>query len=453
MEQSNNQEKNFYKAMLAIALPITLQNLISSSLNMVDTIMIGRLGETEIAAVGLANQIFFLFALLLFGTNSGASIFVAQFWGKKDIVNIRRVLGIALASGTIISLIFASAAFIAPNFILSIFTEDMEVIHLGSQYLRIVSFSYFITAISFSYGISSRSIGEAKLPMIVSAVSLVANTILNYLLIFGNLGFPAMGVRGAALATLMSRAIEVSLLLWVIYRKGDVLAAKVHELLDLSYEFVSKFFKTTTPVILNEGLWSLGMVMYSIAYARIGTGAIASIQIANTVQNIFMGITMGLGNACAVMIGNQIGANQEETALTYAKRFAKLGPSLGLVLGILLLILASNVLNLFNISEAVRKDSINILRVMSIFMSFRIFNAILIVGILRSGGDTKFSLFLEMGSVWLVGVPLAFLGALVWGLPVYWVFVLVSLEEILKAAIGIPRLISKKWLRNVVEHM
>jgi len=369
MEQSNNQEKNFYKAMLAIALPITLQNLISSSLNMVDTIMIGRLGETEIAAVGLANQIFFLFALLLFGTNSGASIFVAQFWGKKDIVNIRRVLGIALASGTIISLIFASAAFIAPNFILSIFTEDMEVIHLGSQYLRIVSFSYFITAISFSYGISSRSIGEAKLPMIVSAVSLVANTILNYLLIFGNLGFPAMGVRGAALATLMSRAIEVSLLLWVIYRKGDVLAAKVHELLDLSYEFVSKFFKTTTPVILNEGLWSLGMVMYSIAYARIGTGAIASIQIANTVQNIFMGITMGLGNACAVMIGNQIGANQEETALTYAKRFAKLGPSLGLVLGILLLILASNVLNLFNISEAVRKDSINILRVMSIFMS------------------------------------------------------------------------------------
>lgn len=446
-------DKNFYKAMIGIALPIALQNLITSSLNMVDTVMIGELGEAQIAAVGLANQYFFLFAVIMFGINSGAAIFVAQFWGKEDVQNIRRILGIALISGGVLSTLFTLGALLAPGTILRVFTEDLKVIEMGSEYLRVIALSYFITGVSLTYSFACRSIGHAKLPMVVSAIALGSNTILNYILIFGNFGFPALGVKGAAIATVIARVIEVTVLLVVIYKNNYPLAGKLHEFLDLNKEFLSKFFKTTTPVILNEGFWSLGISMYSAAYARIGTEAIASVQISNTVQNIFMVVSMGLGNACAVMIGNKIGSGDEETAVDYAKRFSIIGPLVGVVIGVALIVFSPFVLRLFSVSPAVYAASRKILIVMGLLMAIKIFNIILIVGIFRSGGDTKFSMFLEMGSVWLVGVPLAFFGARVLMLPVYLVVALVAIEEVVKMLIGMPRFISRKWVRNVVEHM
>ena len=447
------KDKTFYKVLIGIALPITIQNLISTSLNMVDTVMIGRLGEKQIAAVGLANQLFFLFILIAFGTNSGASIFIAQYWGKKDTLQIRKVLGLSLLVGGTISLFFAAGAFFIPEFILRIFTEDGQVVLLGSQYLRIVSFSYLMTTVSFAYGFASRSVGQAKLPMYVSAASLLCNTLLNYLLIFGKFGFPMMGIRGAAIATVISRFLEMFLLLFIIYKKGDTLAAKFHEMLDFSKPFVLKFFRTTLPVILNEGFWSLGMVIYSIAYARIGTGAIAAVQISNTIQNVFMVLNMGLANASAVMLGNELGANKIDKAISYGYTFLILGPVMGIVFGAILYLTSPLILSIFKISESVYNDAFKIIIVMSIFMFVKIYNAIVIVGIFRSGGDTKFALVLELGSVWCIGVPLAFLGAFLWKLPVYWVVVLVSLEEVVKAVIGLPRVISKKWARNMVDEL
>lgn len=446
-------DKNFLKAMAAIALPIALQNLITSSLNMVDTVMIGGLGSTQIAAVGLANQYFFIFAVIMFGINSGAAIFVAQFWGKEDVANIRRILGIALLSGAVLSTLFTLGAILAPGAVLRIFTEDPKVIEIGVQYIRIVALSYFITGISLSYSFACRSVGHAKLPMMISAVSLGSNTILNYLLIFGKFGFPRLEVRGAAIATVIARIIELALLIYVIYKNEYPLAGKLHELFDLKLDFLKRFFKTATPVILNEGFWSVGISMYSAAYARIGTEAIASVQISNTIQNIFMVVAMGLGNACAVMIGNRIGSGDEDTAIDYAKRFSIIGPAIGIVLGTALVIFAPFILKLFNADPVVYEASRRIIIVMAIFMAIKIFNVILIVGIFRSGGDTKFSMFLEMGSVWLVGVPLAFFGAGVLKIPVYYVVALVSVEEVVKALIGIPRFVSKRWVKNVIEHM
>lgn len=447
----NWKDKKFYNAMLAIALPIALQNLISSSLNMVDTLMIGRIGETEIAAVGLANQYFFLLILVLFGVNSGAAIFTSQYWGKDDIPNIKRVMGIMLIIGGGMSLIFTVAAFFFPQLILRLFTEDMRVIALGSEYLRIVSLSYIITAVSFTYSFTLRSTGQAKLPMVVSAVSLVSNTILNYLLIFGNMGFPQMGVAGAALATLISRVIELLLIMVIVYGQRMEIAATLREMLDIPSTLFLQYIKTGLPVILNEGFWSLGMVMYTVAYARISTEAIASVQISNTIQSVFMVVAFGLGNACAVMLGNAIGAKEEEKALDYAAKFAILGPLVGILLGVMLFMSSGLILSFFNISPEVYMNAKYILMIMSFFISFRIFNTILIIGILRSGGDTTFSLILELCSVWLLGVPIAFIGAILLKLPVYWVVALVSCEEIVKALVGIPRVVSKKWLRSVVD--
>ncbi|MEL7648459.1 MAG: MATE family efflux transporter [Sedimentibacter sp.] len=449
------KNKDFFKVMLSIALPITLQNLVASSVNMLDTLMITTLGEESIAAVGLANQVFFFYAVTVFGVATGSSIFISQFWGKKDTKNIGRVLGISLAIVCVLGTVFTLAALMVPDFIMRIFSNDKEVIRLGADYLRVVSLSYIITGISFSYAVASRSIGQAKMPMVVSMISFVTNALFNYLLIFGKFGFPQLGIKGAAYGTLIARAVEIALILYSIYsNKENPLAQKIKNMTDWTGDFLKKYFKTAYPVILNEAFWSLGTVLYSIAYAKIGTEAAAAVQILNTVQNIFMVMTRGLANACTVMVGNKIGADEEEEAVEYANSFMILSAVLGLVLGIMLFITADGILMFFrNLTPGLYTASKKLLIVLAVFFSIKSFNGTMIVGVLRGGGDTTFSMILEMSSVWLVGVPLAFLGALVFKLPVYYVFLMVHMEEIVKASIGMLRIMSKKWVTNVIHDM
>ncbi len=451
MENSLDNKRRFYKTMLSLALPIMIQNLISSSLNMVDTMMIGKLGEAQIASVGLANQFYFLFSLFIFGLNSGCAIFIAQFWGKRDIKSIRKVLGLCIILGSIGSIFFTVVALIFPEKVMSFFTKDSTVISLGVDYLKIVGWSYIVTAISFAFSFASRSIGKAKLPMITSAIALICNTVFNAILIFGKLGFPVLGVKGAAIATLIARIIEMALILSVTYIRKTALAGKLNEFCDLSKEFIFNIIKTIYPVVINEIFWSLGITMYSVAYAKISTNALATFQIAGTVQNIFTVAAFGLANACAVMIGNEIGANREENAMTFAKRFIKVSFSLGIIIGALLFIFSSSIVSMYNVSPEVIRSAKVILRVFSFVMPLRMITSLFIVGILRSGGDTKYSLILEMSGVWLVGVPIAFLGALVFKLPIELIVSLVYLEEIVKISFCFPRLFSKKWIRNLVK--
>lgn len=445
-------DKKFYRSMLFLAIPIALQNLITASLNMIDTVMIGKLGESAIASVGIANQVFFLLMLILFGVNSGVSIFIAQFWGINEVKNIKKSVGIAIILGTIVSLIFLLAVFLFSENIISIFSTEAKVVQLTQSYLAIVCLSYPICAVSFSYGICARSINQAMLQMVVSGICLVINACLNYILIFGKLGLPAMGVSGAALATLIARIFELVIIFGFIYSRDHPLKVGIKDFKSISEDFVKKIFKKATPVVLNEAFWALGMVMYSIAYAKVGTSAIAASQISNTVQNIFMVISMGLGNACAVMLGNELGGGRSDLAIKYAKKFSKLGVSIGVVVGAMLFFLIPFILSLFNISEELYSDVAKMLMILSIFMCIRTFNVILILGILRSGGDTRYSLILELASVWLIGVPLAFLGAYL-KLPIYIIILLVSIEEIVKSIFGFTRVVSKKWVNNLVRSL
>ena len=454
--RTNFKNKEFFKAMLSIALPITLQNLVASSVNMLDTLMITSLGEESLAAVGLANQVFFFYAVTIFGVATGSSIFVAQFWGKRDTKNIAKITGISLAIVSILGLLFTLVALIMPELIMKIFSNDSEVIRLGIDYLRIVSLSYIITGISFSYAVASRSIGQAKMPMAVSIISFFTNALFNYLLIFGKFGFPRLGVKGAAYGTLIARAVEITLILYSIYsrKKNNPLAHSIRDMTDWTGDFIKKYFKTAYPVILNEAFWSLGTVLYSVAYAKIGTEAAAAVQILNTVLNIFMVMSRGLANACTVMVGNKIGADEEDEAVEYANNFMILSAVLGLVLGILLFFTTDSILIFFrNLTPGLHDTSKKLLIVSAALFFIKSFNGTMIVGVLRGGGDTKFSMILEMGAVWLVGVPLAFLGALVFRFPVYYVSLMVNMEEVVKAFIGIFRVKSKKWVTNVINDM
>ncbi|CEO90247.1 MATE family efflux transporter [Syntrophaceticus schinkii] len=445
--------KEFYSQLLVIALPIIIQNFIASSLNMVDTVMIGRLGETEIAAVGLANQFFLLFILLVSGIHSGCSVFIAQFWGQGEKEGIRKVLGVALLAAVLVSLLFTVIALFYPEGIVQIFNKDPQVIREGAVYLKVVSLSYVFTAVSFGFAMASRSIGNTLLPMVVSALALGCNTFLNYVLIFGHFGAPQLGVEGAAIATTASRIIEMLVLIVFIYFRSEVLRVRLSDLRGTSTAYLQKIFTTVLPVILNDGCWALGFVVYSVAYGRISTQAFAAVQITNTIQNLFTVAIYGMASASAVMVGHKIGEGNEEDGANYAWRFSALAWLGGLLIGGLMAATSPSILSLFNVSANVYHSALRIQYITSLVMVIRVFNIVHIIGVLRGGGDVRFSLIAEAFTMWCIGVPLAFFGAFVLHLPVEGVVALVMAEEVAKFTAIMFRLVSKRWINNVVHEI
>lgn len=444
------KDKTFITTMLTLALPITLQSFITSSLNLVDNLMIGKLGEEAIAAVGLANQYFFIFTLCLSGINAGASVFMSQYWGKKDVKSIKKVLGLDLSIGFIASILFGGAALIFAESIMGLLSRDMMVIELGSQYLRIIGITFIFT--NFTQGFSSalRSSEQPKAPMYASLIGVVCNAFLNWVFIFGNLGAKPMGVAGAALATSIARALEVAYIMYMIYGKNNIVASKIKELFSFDFNFVKTYFNTSIAVIANELLWSLGMTAFSIAYAQIGTSAVATMQIATTLNNMFMVLCIGLASAAAIMVGNKIGANEEDVAVDYSHKIGKVAPALGLVIGIAVWVLAPAIVRPFNVEAETFKATVTVLRIMALICPIRSYNVVMIVGIFRGGGDTLYSTLVQLGTIWFYAVPMAFIGATVLSLPVTAVYFLICSEEFIKIIFERSRLKSGKWIRIVV---
>lgn len=445
------QDRGFYKKFLIIAGPIALQNLLMSSLALVDIMMIGQLGETAIAAVGLGGQVFFLSTLLFYGISSGGAVFFAQFWGRKDIKSIKKTILL------VVLLAEAGAAFLSiisitiPENIINIFTTDPEVISAGSEYLAITGISFLFTALSIAYSLALRSIGNASLPLKASIVSITVNTILNYILIFGKFGFPEMGIMGAAIATTVSRFIEMSIIVIYVYNSQSVLAAGIKDFLNLKIDFVKKYFKTTIPVILNELAWATGMLVYKIVYARMGTETIATIGITETTDSLIFSFLLGSANACAIMIGNKIGERDLEGVNVYSGRFIMLAFFLGIFGGSILFLIAPYVPLLFKVSDNVRRSATLVIYILALFTVVKSFNLHFVIGMFRGGGDTKFSFFIDIIGTWFVGVPLAVIFGLILNYPLHMVVLIIIIEEALKAVLGFLRYRSNRWIHDVAE--
>ena len=444
------KDKVFLSTMLTLAVPITLQSFVTSSLNLVDTMMVGTLKETAISAVGLANQYMFIFTLCILGINAGASVFMSQYWGKKDLKGIKTFLGIDLTVGFVAASLFAIMAFFFPHIIMNVMTGDAAVVELGVNYLKIIAISCLFMNFTQGYSAALRSTEQTKVPMFASLIGVGVNIVLNWVFIFGKLGAPAMGVEGAALATTIARLVEMIFIISMVYFTKNKVAAKVKELFNFSFNLVGAYFKTSWSVIVNELIFSVGSAAYSIAYAKISTNASATMQISNTLINMFFIFLIGVGTAGAIMIGNKIGADEEEVAKDYAYNVAKLTPIIGIILGIGIWILAPTILTLFNIEPETYQSAIVVLRTMAIFMPLRSFNAIMIIGVFRGGGDTTYSMLVQAGTIWLYSVPLAFIGAVALKWSVDAVFFLVCTEEIIKLPFEYFRLRSNKWIKNLV---
>lgn len=446
------RDRQYLSTLFKIALPITLQQAIMASVNMVDVMMIGQLGEVSIASVGLANQVFFVFMIMLFGISSGAAIFTAQYWGKGDIVNLRKVMGLGLVIGVAVGVFFALVSLLIPDTILRFYTRDEAVIQAGAAFLRITALYYPFTAVTYIFAAILRSTTQVRLPVAVTSAVLALKVLLNYLLIFGNWGFPELGIMGAAVSTTIIRLVECCVLVWLSYRLRTAAAARPKELLAFNRAFTSRFFVTTLPVILNETLWAFGITTYQSIYARIGTNSIAAMNISSSIEQMGFVFFMGLSHATAVIIGNLIGAGEEERARLYAKRSIIFSVILSFAMGAAIILLAPVILPVYKISaEAMRYASI-VLTVMGFTLWIRGSNAVILVGILRSGGDTRFAFFAEFISMWAVGVPLAYFAATVLHFEVQWVFIMVLSDELIKLFIGLWRTRSGKWLHNLVAH-
>ena len=446
-----SKDEYFYKTMFIIALPVVIQHIISIGLNLVDTVMIGRLGEDFLAAVGIANRIYFLFTIFCFGLYSGASVFVSQYWGVKDIKNIRKVFGIELTFGIFIALVTSLLVQLFPHQIMSIFIDEEYVISLGIQYLRIISFSYIVTAISFAISFNSRSVHLLKKPTIINAAAISLNTFLNYVLIYGKFGFPSLGVEGAAYATLIARSIEFILMVSLIYfDKNHPFSANFKELTNWGMPMVKRVFRTSLPVVGNEAAWGIGTTIYYIAYGMIGPEAIAVVQVAFVISDFFQSVFFGIGNASAVMVGNEIGREKFDKAFDYSKKFIVITFSVAIIMSFLYFF-SRNIIVAFYGFNTVTSSILNkTIIVSAIFLTPKMLTYLIIVGILRSGGDTKFCLILEFICVWAIGIPLSFFSVLVLKLPIHLVLALVFSEELVRLIIVLKRFESKKWINNLI---
>ncbi len=445
-------DSRFRKTMLGIAVPIILQMLLTNGLSFVDTMMIARLGESEIAAVGLANQMFFLVFLIFFGITSGTGIFIAQFWGDGDEKGIHHVVGLSLIGTLVFAIPFALVSWLFPHELMRLFTPDPAVVELGVEYLRVIAPSYIFSGISFAFAMALRSIERPRIPLSATAISLGLNTIMNFVLIFGLLGFPALGVRGAAIATLISRGIELIVIVGLVYSRRLPVAAGIREYLGFDREMVKRFFITAGPVLLSEITWSLGMVMYKLVFARMGTDVIAAANITESIQGLFFVILMGTGSTAAIMIGKKIGEGRKEDAERFGRYFLIQSLISGTFLGLLMSATAPAIVLLLNL----KADTVALVRITLIAIGFLIpikaFNLHMILGILRGGGDTRFSFILEFLGVWGIGVPMAVFAGLYLKLNLPVVYLLVGLEEVVKFVLTGLRFRSGKWINDLTRN-
>lgn len=442
-------DKEFFQRFIRIMLPIAGQNLIMVGISMADTLMVGRLGDVQLSGVALANQLGFILQLILFGTTSGGNVLIAQFWGKGDVPSIHKVMTIMYRILTVASIVITTLALFFSRQVLSVFTTSPNVIEEGSAYLRIVGMGYMLHCFGACSMMVLRSVGTVKISLLVYLVSLCSNVFFNWVFIFGNLGAPALGVVGAAIATVTSRVLEFIIVLTFLIKREDLIRYRFRMYFARKLGILRNFIRNSGPVVLNEFLWGIGASTIAVIVGRMGTEFTAANSICSVlIQLVSIGI-FGAGNASAVIIGNTVGSGMYDLAKKRASRLVIISMCLGLFAMLLMLVLKRPLLSLYSISDISKTYANQMMTIYAFLALFQSFGMVALIGVLRGGGDTRFVAIVDVLSIWLIAIPLGFLSGHVWGWSVPAVYLMLKCDEFVKVIATLPRLLRGKWVRDL----
>lgn len=447
----NCKRESFAHRALTLALPIALQNLLSSCAALVDTAMVVGLGNVAIASMGVAGRWTFLLNIMVFGLCSGSSAMIAQFWGAKDAHSIRRAFGVGSLCSLCVAVLFILAGLIIPEPMMRVFTPDPALIETGAVYLKTVCWCAPFFAINMIAASALRSTEDVITPLITSGLSVVLNTCFNYVLINGKLGFPVLGIRGAAIATICSTALCAILTFVIAVRKKSVVFAHPRELFGFDFGFVRRYLTVALPVLFNEMVWAVGTNIYVMVLARQGTENYAGYTMYDSVQQLLFVFFVGMCHACSIMVGKTIGEGKPAEAYKLARTFSVMTPLLSVVCGVILILIRNPVLSLLPIeTEYARKVASDLLLMYGLWMPMRMIPYVMIVGIFRAGGDTKIGFYYDMMTVFVLGVPtVAILGLMVKAPFLVIIAGMFLAEDVVKTVLCIRRFRSRQWIKQL----
>lgn len=439
----------FYRTVIGLVVPMALQNLINVGVTAADVVMLGTVGETALSGASLAGQVQYIMTLFLFGLTSGATVLTAQYWGKGDRETIEKILGMTVKAAILVTALFTMAALAVPSLLMRIFTSDPAVITEGVKYLRIVAFTYIMIGVTQAYLYVMRSVERVVVATVVYLCSLLCNIVMNSIFIFGLFGFPAMGVSGAALGTLCARILEVILTAGYARLFNKDIKLRPQYILHTDRALFRDYMKYALPVVANEVMWGMGTAANTAILGHLGSAAVAANSVAQVARQLATVVSFGLSSAAAIYLGKTIGEKKLEYARAYAKRFVLLSVAMGLLGGLVILIVSGPASAALTLTDTAKGYLRIMFCVMSYFVIAQAFNTTMVVGIFRSGGDTRFGLIMDMSTMWGCSILFGFIAAFVLKLSVPVVYVILMSDEIIKIPISLRRYRGYRWLKDV----
>lgn len=446
-------DTRFYKRLLVIAVPVILQSLITTGVNLVDNIMLGQLTETALSGSTQANQFITLYTFVAMGISMGASVLSSRYWGARDLVSLKKVITIALRFSLALALCFTAANVFLPQYIMSLYFQPDAVgeIAAGVTYLRWSTGCFVLMAISLVLTNILRSMSLSAVPLLASACAFGINIGANYVLIFGKLGFPAMGVAGAALGTFLARIVETGVIM-VSFFRNQRLRYRLKDILRPCKDLVIEFLRISVPVMLSDSLLGLGDNVLAIIMGQIGSGFVSANSITVLVQRVSTIFISGLSFSGCFLTGQTLGEGRTKEAYRQGYTYLFLGAVVGVGAALIIQGISGSIIEVYKITDETKEIARQLMNALCVIVVFRSTNSILTKGVLRGGGDTRFLLMADMSTMWLVAVPLGMLGGLVLRLPAFWTYLFLYSDQIIKAVWCVSRLRSGKWIKKIDAH-
>ncbi len=441
--------KDFYRKMAVIAIPVSLQQLITVGINLMDTIMLSDMGDAQLAASTLAGQFITLFQICCMGIGMGASVLTSRFWGMKEMDSLKKTVTIMLRFVFVFAAIFTVATIASPELIMRIYTPDSDLIHYGAVYLRWMIPTYILMGLSLTCTIVLRTVGQVKIPLICSFFAFYVNVFFNWVFIFGNFGAPRMEIAGAALGTLIARVFEFLFICGYFFVVDKKIRYRIKAIVMNCGDLVKEYFRVSIPVLISDGLLALGNNAVAMIMGHIGDTFVSANSVTVVVQQLSSVLTTGIANASGIITGHTMGEGDYGKAQKQGYTFLVLGFLIGCVAALIVALLRTPIINYYNISDEAKAIAYDLMDAIILIIIFQSMNSILTKGVLRAGGDTKFLMLGDILFLWVASIPLGALAGLVFHWSSFWIYTMLKIDQIIKCVWCFFRLRSGKWLKKI----